>query len=470
MRRRIPDWLTLPRIAALFVLLVVILLVILTRLTAPPEFDFLAGPEDSTFYRDAMRFREILLRDGVKLNVVETKGTVDNLRLMLEAEGPTAAFADAVGAIDLTEEELLEDAGSDDEEDNRLDRVTSLGAIYLQPLWVFALAGTELGGIEEMDGARIGVGPEGSTSRMLTGLILRYVSGDVQTELVDIGGADETVAIDEVMQSLRSGAVDAVVAVGQPNARLVDRLLRADEFRAVRFERAAAYALHFPYLVPITLPEGGYDLGANVPNQDLHTLAASTELLVTDLFPPPLADLLLQASSEVYGEASLFTDRDAFPNPDMVSIRLNSSATRFFRAGAAAAQEGPAVPACHLDRSLHHGHRRFRLDRDRPVQRAAQARRDAPRPAATDRVPANGGDRETDGCGRGPAGRACRDRRDRQQHRRDPYLSAQRNRILARDAPVPARSARPRRRCLIARTSRGSQYEFRPRPDHSGAR
>jgi hypothetical protein len=91
--------------------------------------------------------------------------------------------------------------------------------------------------------------------------------------------------------------------------------------------------LHFPYLVPIRLPEGGHDLGENIPPEAVNSLAASTELVVTDLFPPPLADLLLQATGEIYGEASLFTERDAFPNPDMVSITLNSSAARYYDSG-----------------------------------------------------------------------------------------------------------------------------------------
>ena len=87
MHKRLSDWFTIPRIAALSVLLFAMLLVVLTKLSAPPEFDFLAGPKDSTFYKDALRFKDILMRDGVRLNVIETKGSLDNLRLLLEAQG-----------------------------------------------------------------------------------------------------------------------------------------------------------------------------------------------------------------------------------------------------------------------------------------------------------------------------------------------------------------------------------------------
>jgi hypothetical protein len=127
--------------------------------------------------------------------------------------------------------------------------------------------------------------------------------------------------------------VQAAFVVGQPQNQPVDSLLRTPDLRAASFRRAEAYALHFPYLLPIRLPEGGHDLGENLPPEAVVSLAASTELVVSDLFPPPLADLLLQATGEVYGAASLFTERDAFPNPDMVSITLSSSASRYYESG-----------------------------------------------------------------------------------------------------------------------------------------
>jgi TRAP-type uncharacterized transport system substrate-binding protein len=323
----------MPRIAALTVLIFVILLYVVTKALAPPEFDFLAGPEDSTFYRDALRFKDILQRDGVQLNVIETKGSLENVRLLLEADTPTAAFVDAIGAIEIAETEQADPAQSDDDPVNPLDQLSSLGAIYLQPIWFFALSDTELGGVEEMDNARLGIGPEGSTARLLADLFLRDVRDDISIDVVEIGGDDEVVEASEILDALRSGDVSAAVVVGLPQNRIIDTLLRAPDIRAAEVRRAEAYALHFPYLVPIRLPEGGYDLGDNIPPEDVNTLAASTELVVTELFPPPLADLLLQATSELHGNASLFSERGAFPNPDMVSITLNSSAARYYESG-----------------------------------------------------------------------------------------------------------------------------------------
>lgn len=334
MRKRLPDWLTVRRLAALIVLAFVAVLVVLTKLSSPPEFDLLAGPENTTFYQDAMLFKEILARDGVRLNVIETRGSVDNVRRLLEADGPTAAFVDAVGAIELEEsDELLGDGEDPDADESPFGDLTSLGAIYLQPIWFFIRADLEAASIEDLPGTRFGVGPEGSTSRLMADLFVRTVGDDAEIELLEIGGADDDLDFDDVVDALRNDVVEIAFVVGQPETGLVDRLLRAPEVRPATVRRAEAYALHFQYLVPVRLPEGGHALGENIPEEDIGTVAASTELLVTGLFPPPLADLLLQATAEVHGGASLFTERNAFPNPDLVSIDLSASAARFYQSG-----------------------------------------------------------------------------------------------------------------------------------------
>ena len=328
------DWLTAPRMVVLSTLAFVAVMWVLTKRLAPPEFDILAGPENTTFYQDALRFQQILARDGVRLNIIETRGSVDNASRLLEAEVPTAAFVDAVGAIQLEAADSLEAAAADSEPDeDPLDGITSLGAIYLQPIWFFVDADRESIDLEDVGARRFGVGPEGSTSRLIADLILRNAREDAEIELVEIGGADEDVEAEEVVDALRQDRVQVALVVGQPETRLVDRLLRAPGIHPAQVRRADAYALHFNYLAPIRLPEGGHDLGQNIPDEDVRTLAASTELLVTPLFPAPLADLLLQATVEVHGEASLFTERNAFPNPDMISAQLSASAARFYESG-----------------------------------------------------------------------------------------------------------------------------------------
>lgn len=55
---------------------------------APPSsLRLAAGPPDGAYAGFAARYREILARDGIALEVVHTEGSVENLALLTAAEG-----------------------------------------------------------------------------------------------------------------------------------------------------------------------------------------------------------------------------------------------------------------------------------------------------------------------------------------------------------------------------------------------
>jgi hypothetical protein len=73
-------------------------------------------------------------------------------------------------------------------------------------------------------------------------------------------------------------------------------------------------------LQPVRFPEGAHDLKANIPDHDLQLLAARAQLVVSESFPPALADLLLQAASEIHRGATPFSARGEFPNPESATL------------------------------------------------------------------------------------------------------------------------------------------------------
>ena len=64
------------------VLVFVVSVLIALRLIGPAvpnEIRMLTGPEDSTFYADALRYKVILSRHGVTVHLEQTSGSVENL-------------------------------------------------------------------------------------------------------------------------------------------------------------------------------------------------------------------------------------------------------------------------------------------------------------------------------------------------------------------------------------------------------
>ena len=98
-------------------------LVLGVRLFHPPQRRLViaAGPLGSSAYQFAQRYRAIVGREGVVLDVVATRGMLENL----------ARLQDPGSGVDVA---LLE-GGTTNPEDS--PELVSLGTIYYRPVWVF---------------------------------------------------------------------------------------------------------------------------------------------------------------------------------------------------------------------------------------------------------------------------------------------------------------------------------------------
>ena len=115
---------------------------------APPrQVRMAAGAPQGAYAETAKRYRDILARDGITLEVVTTQGSLDNLRLLQATTGGVdVAFvqggtgsADALGLV-------------------------SIGSVFFEPLWVFVRESVPARSLAELRGRRLAVGVEGSGS------------------------------------------------------------------------------------------------------------------------------------------------------------------------------------------------------------------------------------------------------------------------------------------------------------------
>jgi TRAP-type uncharacterized transport system substrate-binding protein len=282
----------------------------------PNEIRMLAGPEGTSFYDDALRYKEILSRHGVTVHVEETSGSVESLANLTEVDVPAAAFV--WGIWDPADIKKPAPEG-----------VESLGTMSLQPLWIFASKDADLERVKDLRGSRIEAGLEGSDSRLLALVLLQ--EEDIRDD-VEIP-RDDAMPPGQALVAVQNHQVAAMIAVGEPDSLLIDTLLRSPRLRALSIRRADAFAIQHRFLQPVRFPEGAHDLKANIPDRDLQLLAARAQLVVSDLFPPALADLLLQAASEIHGGATPFSARREFPNSETASLPLSRAADNFYTNG-----------------------------------------------------------------------------------------------------------------------------------------
>ena len=279
---------------------------------APPDTITIAtGQQGGAYVLFAERYREILAGEDITLNILETAGSVENLRLLeQDPHSIDIAFLQGGSAARPHAENLV-----------------SLASLYYEPLWVFYRGTDELTRINQLQHKRLAIGEPGSGTRSVTQTLLQENGlDDGQVTGLPVGG-------EAAVSALLEGKADAAFLVASVESPLVQQLLRTPGIRLMSFERAEAYTRQHHFLSRITLPDGVIDLQENFPPQDTPLLAATANLVTHEDFHPALVGLLLQAAEEIHGGGSLFAAPDTFPNHQNLEFPLDSGARRYFRFG-----------------------------------------------------------------------------------------------------------------------------------------
>lgn len=298
--------------ALLLVGLILAAAVVIFVQSAPPgSITITSGPEGSIFHTNAARYAAILARHGVKLNVLTSHGSLENLERLLDPTVPVDVGFVLGGITNGATEKLV-----------------SLGSISYQPLLVF-YRGATLDVLAGLAGKRIAVGSVGSGTRTLA-LKLLEANG------IKPGGTNTLLDWEakQATEALLAGTVDAVFLMGEDaSVAIIRTLMRASDIHLLSFRQAAAYTRRFAYLGVLELPEGSIDLGRNIPAQDVFLLGPTVDLIARKNLHPALSDLLLDAAREVHDRATLFQRKGEFPAPLEHDIRLSPDATRFYKSG-----------------------------------------------------------------------------------------------------------------------------------------
>ena len=203
----------------------------------------------------------------------------------------------------------------------------TLGSVAYQPLMIFYHSTTPVRLLSDFAGKRLAIGPRGSGARVMALRLLAtndIVSGGATT-LSELEGEPAAAA-------LLAGDVDAVFAMGDSTpAQTMRTLLHSPGIQLYDFVQADAYTRRFPYLHKLVLPRGAMDFAADLPPQDVTLLAPTVELVARANLHPALADLLLDAATQIHGRPTLFQQRDEFPAALSSSFTVNPAARDFLQ-------------------------------------------------------------------------------------------------------------------------------------------
>jgi hypothetical protein len=280
---------------------------------APPPrvFRLAAGPCGGAYHAFAQQYAAFLSQRGVRVEVLETAGSVENLRLL----------QDPASGVDVA----LVQGGVMDETGGR--GLVGLGSVCYEPLWVFQRAGTHAALLSGLRGHPLAVGAEGSGTRPLARKLLA-ASGveERNSTLLPLGGTNAVAA-------LLDGRVDALFTVASAEAESVRNLLLDERLAPLSFPQAPAYARRFRTLSSVCLLRGVVDFARDIPPADLHLVSPAAALVARASFHPALQDLVLQAATQVHGGGDSLAGPGMFPSRLYVDVPLSRDAERYFKYG-----------------------------------------------------------------------------------------------------------------------------------------
>ncbi|MGE5128037.1 MAG: TAXI family TRAP transporter solute-binding subunit, partial [Sphingomonadaceae bacterium] len=259
----------------------------------PPRRIVLAsGPEGSALYALGQRYRAILAKSGIQVEVRATRGPGENVRL-LAGDGASADAAFLVaGTVPPAE------AG----------RIENTSNLFYAPLWGLTRIPSNIDSVAALRGKRIAVGAPGSgiEAALAPLLAANGITPDNTTLL--------RLPADDSLRALAKGEVDVVFHGEGLRSKEFQEVLRSPDIQLINFPRAEAYTRRFPYLVRLELPEGTLDLARDIPHRDLTLIGTTVMLAARAGLHPTVVDLLVDATRESDSTQGIFEKRGQFPN------------------------------------------------------------------------------------------------------------------------------------------------------------
>lgn len=276
----------------------------LLDLIPPKRLTLAAGRPGGAYFELAERYRAILARDGITVEILETAGSVANAEALARpAEPADAAFVQ--GGVPVPEAAEVE----------------ALAAVFLEPLWVLhAGALPEAADMARWPELVIAAGEPGSGTRFVVERMARTLSLAVDPEaLVPLGGAEAAAA-------LLAGEVDVALFVAPVDAPYLQPLLADPEVAVSQIRDREAIARRLDFVELADIPPAAFDYAARLPPRRLELVAMTGRLVARSDLHPALVDRLVMAARRAHSPSDLISAEGRFPSVRGAAMPVNDQA------------------------------------------------------------------------------------------------------------------------------------------------
>lgn len=274
------------------------------------ELTIAAGLKEGEYYKTALKYKKLLEKQKVKLNIIETTGSLENIELLKNKIVDLAFMQNGIIKAE------------------KIKNISSLGNIYYEPLWVFYKnENYEVSYLVEFISKKIVIGLENTGSSDLSLRLLNDNGiNNINSTLINLSNED-------AKKQLQDGKVDVIFMVASANAPIVKSLLEDPNIHILNIKRAQAYSRKYDFIKDLDLYEGTIDLYKNIPYDNIKLLSTTASIVGNNDVPDELIRLFLKEIKTIHQKKNLFSEENTFPNIENINININQEAKRYIENG-----------------------------------------------------------------------------------------------------------------------------------------
>lgn len=277
---------------------------------APPRhISFAVGSQSGAYHTYAERYQRILGEKGITVDLLETGGSVDNLRLVRDGDADIGLVQGGIANAEMDPD------------------LRALGGLFPEPVWVFVRADLGVADFGDLRDKSMAIGASGSGTYALARQLQSEWDGKWPAK------SQKQMSGSAAARALQNGDLDAAFFVTAVGAPYLQPLLKDPNLALLPFPRAEALARRSPSLAPQTLLHGVLDIGEDRPKTDIPLIAPTAQIVVGGKTHPAIEAVLLDAAHAIHSEGSLIAPAATFPDAKLTDLPLSSEARRYYRNG-----------------------------------------------------------------------------------------------------------------------------------------
>lgn len=276
--------------------------------SAKKEISIATGNKNGQYYQTALKYKKLLEEEKIKVTIVNTTGSVENVRLLKEKKVDLAFVQN--GTI----------------QDNNTN-LKALASVFYEPMWLFYNTKVEkIKNIQDLKNKKISIGVKGSGTNDLSRKFLKVNDIYKENNILEY-------PVKKAKKLLKNGKISAMFFVGSAQSDEIKELLMDKNIKLLSFTRAKAYTQRFEFIDDVHLYEGIIDLKNNIPKENKELIATTAILVAVEDFHNELTRILLKKIKNIHNKKSIFAKEGVFPNLRNINIQAHDEAQRYFQYG-----------------------------------------------------------------------------------------------------------------------------------------